>query len=407
MFEIDTYGTLVAASIVLLLGRQVVQWFPLFKTYTIPKPIVGGLCASLLIFLLKSFGDIEINFDDRIRDPLMLAFFATVGLNANLAKLKKGGKVLAVFFLVVCGLLILQNVVGISVAMLLGIDPIMGLLGGSVSLYGGHATGAAWADTFINDYGFESATEVTMACATLGLVLGGLLGGPISSFLMKRTKVSDRKQDEEEECIDCFQEPGKERSISSSALIEVIAMIAFSLSLGSLLAGLLDGTAFELPSFVCVLFVGVILSNGLSVLGGYTIFERAVSIVGNVSLSLFLAIALMTLKLWELSSLAVPMLTIMAIQTIMILFYMIFVTYRVMGKDYDAVVLTAGHCGFSLGATPTAIANMQAVTDKYGPSQIAFLIVPMTGAFFLDLANALAIKLFLLLPVFTPVPISA
>lgn len=183
-------------------------------------------------------------------------------------------------------------------------------------------------------------------------------------------------------------------------MVETIAMIAICLSLGQLISGLLSGTVFELPNFVCVLFVGVILSNTLAFTGFYTVFERAVSVLGNVSLSLFLAMALMSLRLWELASLALPMLAILAVQTLVMALYAIFVTYRVMGKNYDAAVLAAGHCGFGMGATPTAIANMQAITDRFGPSHLAFLVVPMVGAFFIDIANAIVIKLYLLLPIF-------
>ncbi len=188
--------------------------------------------------------------------------------------------------------------------------------------------------------------------------------------------------------------------ITSLIMIETIAMIAICLSLGQFISGLLSGTVFELPNFVCVLFVGVILSNTLAFTGFYTVFERAVSVLGNVSLSLFLAMALMSLRLWELASLALPMLAILAVQTLVMALYAIFVTYRVMGKNYDAAVLAAGHCGFGMGATPTAIANMQAITDRFGPSHLAFLVVPMVGAFFIDIANAIVIKLYLLLPVF-------
>lgn len=172
---------------------------------------------------------------------------------------------------------------------------------------------------------------------------------------------------------------------------------------GNVIAGWLLGSMFELPIFVCVLFVGVILSNTLSAIGFYKVFDRAVSVLGNVSLSLFLAMALMSLKLWELASLALPMLVILSVQALAMALYAIFVTYRVMGKNYDAAVLAAGHCGFGLGATPTAIANMQAITDRFGPSHLAFLVVPMVGAFFIDIANAIVIKLYLLLPIFPAV----
>ena len=271
MFELDTYGTLVAASLVLLLGKKLVQWFPVFKTYTIPETIVGGLFASIVILSLKTVGNIELHFDTSIRDPLMLAFFATVGLNANIMKLRKGGKVLIIFLTVVCGLLLLQNIVGIGTAILLGVDPLMGLLGGSITMHGGHATGAAWADIFSTSYSFSNASEVAMACATFGLIFGGLLGGPVSSYLMKRTPVPENTDDGQDEG---FEKPSKERLITSSGMIESIAMIAISLSVGSVITAVLKGTPYELPSFVCVLFVGVVLSNSLSMLGLYNVFER-------------------------------------------------------------------------------------------------------------------------------------
>lgn len=278
----------------------------------------------------------------------------------------------------------------------------MGLIAGSITLSGGHGTGAAWSKLFIERYGFENATEVAMACATFGLVLGGLIGGPVARYLVKHSSTPEGTPDDSVQPSG-FEKPESGRLITSLVMIETIAMIAICLSLGQLIAGLLGGTVFELPNFVCVLFVGVILSNTLAFTGFYTVFERAVSVLGNVSLSLFLAMALMSLRLWELASLALPMLAILAVQTLVMALYAIFVTYRVMGKNYDAAVLAAGHCGFGMGATPTAIANMQAITDRFGPSHVAFLVVPMVGAFFIDIANAIVIKLYLLLPVFPAV----
>jgi ESS family glutamate:Na+ symporter len=245
---------------------------------------------------------------------------------------------------------------------------------------------------------FANATEVAMACATFGLVLGGLIGGPVR-YLVKHSSSPDGTPDDQL-APTAFEKPDMGRMITSLVLIESIALIAICLTVGKIVAQLLAGTVFELPTFVCVLFIGVILSNSLSALGLYRVFDRAVSVLGNVSLSLFLAMALMSLKLWELASLALPMIAILAVQAVAMALYAVFVTYRMMGKNYDAAVLAAGHCGFGLGATPTAIANMQAITDRFGPSHMAFLVVPMVGAFFIDIVNALVIKLYLLLPVF-------
>ncbi|HKN04190.1 MAG TPA: sodium/glutamate symporter [Buttiauxella sp.] len=399
MFYLDTLSTLVAATLVLLLGRKMVHTIPLLKKYTIPEPVAGGLLIAIALLVLKKSVGWEFEFDMGLKDPLMLAFFATIGLNANLSSLRAGGKVVGIFLIVVVGLLVMQNAIGIGMASLLGLDPIMGLLAGSITLSGGHGTGAAWSKLFSERYGFQNATEVAMACATFGLVLGGLIGGPVARYLVKHSSTPDGTPDDSVD-PSAFEKPAVGRMITSMVLIETIAMIAICLTVGKFVGHLIQGTSFELPTFVCVLFVGVILSNTLSLLGFYRVFERAVSVLGNVCLSLFLAMALMSLKLWELASLALPMLAILTVQTIFMALYAIFVTYRLMGKNYDAAVLAAGHCGFGLGATPTAIANMQAITERFGPSHMAFLVVPMVGAFFIDIVNALVIKMYLMLPIF-------
>ncbi|AMO98937.1 sodium/glutamate symporter [Collimonas arenae] len=402
MIALDTLETLVAASLVLLLGRKLVSSSTFLKTYSIPEPVVGGLLVALVLFALRGLGDVQVQFDGGLQGPLMLAFFATIGLNANLASLKAGGRTLMLFLVVVLGLLILQDTIGIGMAKMLGLDPLIGLLGASISLSGGHGTGAAWGRVFAERHGLAAATEIAIACATFGLVLGGLIGGPVAGFLVKRVKLPMVKnaQEEQQDAPLSFEQPKAVQLITAQSFIEALALIAVSLTVGTMIANRLNGTVFELPTFVSVLFVGVLLSNGLSLVVGYKIFERAILVIGNVSLSLFLAMALMSLRLWDLASLALPVLLILAVQTVAMALYAAFVTFRVMGSNYDAAVLAAGHCGFGLGATPTAIANMQAVTDRFGPSRLAFLVVPMVSAFFIDIANAIVIKLFLALPIY-------
>ena len=401
MLELDFYGTLVAASLVLLLGRGLVARITFLRTYNIPEPVAGGLLVAVVLLGLRSF-DIQVQFDTSLQTPLMLAFFATIGLSADFASLKTGGRVVGIFLLVVTGLLVVQNAMGIGLATALGLDPLMGLLAGSITLSGGHGTGAAWGATFSEKFGLASASELALASATFGLVLGGLIGGPVARLLIGRVQTPGVEQ-ETPRLPRGFEQPNKERLITPFSLIETIALISVSLLAGSLLNKFLHGTAFELPTFVCVLFVGVLLRNGLSMFGLYQVFERDVSVMGNVSLSLFLAIALMSLKLWDLAALALPFFILLAAQALVMALFAIFVTFRIMGRNYDAAVLAAGHCGFGLGATPTAIANMQAVTQRFGPSQIAFLVVPMVGAFFIDIINAIVIKLYLALPFFAAV----
>ncbi|WP_159814948.1 sodium/glutamate symporter [Pseudomonas sp. 18058] len=399
MIQLDFYGTLVAASLVLLLGRGLVTRVGFLRNYNIPEPVAGGLVVALVLLLMRTL-DIEVRFDTSLQTPLMLAFFATIGLSADFASLRKGGRVVGIFLVAVAGLLVVQNAMGVGLATLLGLDPLMGLLTGSITLAGGHGTGAAWGTVFSEKYGLASASELAIASATFGLVLGGLIGGPVARLLIKRVEVPGCQNQQAPRLPKGFEQPNKERSITPFSFIETLALIAVSLLVGNLLNGWLQGSALELPTFVCVLFVGVLLRNGLSALGLYQVFEREVSVLGNVSLSLFLAIALMSLKLWDLAALALPIFIILAVQTLVMALFAIFVTFRMMGRNYDAAVLAAGHCGFGLGATPTAIANMQAVTQRYGPSQIAFLVVPMVGAFFIDIINVIVIKLYLALPMF-------
>jgi ESS family glutamate:Na+ symporter len=397
LIELDVFGTLTAASLVLLAGRKLVASWRVLNTYSIPEPVVGGLAVALLFWLVHAAADVQIRFDSTLGPPLMLAFFACIGLNADLPSLLRGGRPLVLLLGVVLGFLILQNITGMGLAYVLGQPPLVGLLAGSISLSGGHGTGAAWGAVFADQYGLASAKEIAIAAATFGLVLGGVIGGPVARHLLAKVRMKGGDTGTTEDPTP-FEHPAEVRLITAPALIETLALISVCLLAGQYLARALAGTFLELPAFVCVLFVGVLLRNGLAAAGQYTVFERAVSVLGNVSLALFLAIALMSMRLWELSSLALPMLGLLVGQTALMAAYAIFVTFPVMGRNYDAAVIAAGHCGFGLGATPTAIANMQAVTDKFGNSALAFLVVPMVGAFFIDIANALVIKLFLLLP---------
>jgi len=399
LIELDVFGTLTAASLVLLAGRKLVASWKVLNTYSIPEPVVGGLAVALLLWLLHATAAIQVGFDKTLGPPLMLAFFACIGLNADLPSLLRGGRPLVLLLAVVVGFLVLQNLTGIGLAMLLGQSPLVGLLAGSISLSGGHGTGAAWSAVFTERYQLAGAKEIAIASATFGLVLGGVIGGPVARHLLGKVRVKPGADSAHQEPT-LFEHPAEVRLITAPALIETLALISVCLLVGQQIARALAGTFMELPAFVCVLFVGVILRNGLAAAGKYTVFERAVSVLGNVSLALFLALALMSMRLWELSSLALPMLVLLLGQTALMAAYAIFVTFPVMGRNYDAAVIAAGHCGFGLGATPTAIANMQAVTDRFGNSPLAFLVVPMVGAFFIDLANALVIKLFLMLPLY-------
>jgi len=393
--RLDVYQTLVAASLVLVAGRVLVARIGPLRAFGIPEPVAGGVVAATLLLVLRATTGVGVAFDASLQGPFMLAFFATIGLGADLRSLVAGGRTLVRFFAVVFAYLVAQNLLGVGMARLLGLDPRVGLLAGSIALSGGHGTAAAWGAVLGGPGGVPSATEIGVASATFGLVLGGVTGGPAAAWLMKRRKPEDGEEPAAVPAPFGFEQPASVRLITAPALVETLALIAVCLWLGQLAAAALVGSALELPVFVPVLFVGVVLRNSLTWLAGYEPFDRALSVVGNVSLALFLAMALMTLRLWELADLALPVLVILAAQTALMVLWVVHVTYRAMGGTYDAVVLGAGQCGFGLGGTPTAIANIQAVTGRFGPSHVAFVVVPLVGAFFLDLANAVVIKAFL------------
>ncbi|WP_109083200.1 sodium/glutamate symporter [Aggregatibacter kilianii] len=392
----NTYETLALAGFVLFLGYFLVKRIAFLKNYNIPEPVVGGFLVAILLTILYRGWGVSFTFDTNLQSTMMLVFFSSIGLSANFARLIKGGKPLIIFVIAAAILIALQNILGISGSMLLGIDPAYGLIAGSVTLTGGHGTGAAWAETLTNEFHIEGALELAMACATFGLVSGGILGGPVARYLLKKMgRGESPENDEVDDVQEAFEHPTYQRKINTRSLIETITMMACCLLIGQFLDAQTKGTVIALPTFVWCLFTGVIIRNTLTHLFKFNVADSAIDVLGNVGLSLFLAVALMSLKLWQLADLALPVMVILAVQVALMAAFAIYVTYRMMGSDYDAVVLSAGHCGFGLGATPTAVANMQAITSRFGPSHKAFLIVPMVGAFFIDLVNAALLKVFM------------
>lgn len=408
LFEFNALTTLVIAIVVLLIGRALIAKVDFLRRYSIPEPVVGGLLAALLMTVLRFGADTQISLDLSLQTPMMLAFFATIGLGADIRTLLKGGRKLVLFWMLLTGMLVLQNVAGLAAAWAMDLHPLVGLLTGSITLLGGHGTGAAYATRFADVDNLQGAMELAMACATFGLVLGGLLGGPVAQRLIKRHQLAPegggRTTLPAQGLCGKAESPAPTSKvgalITQSVFIESLLLIIFCVLCGSWLSDVTQNKFLTLPAFVWTLFTGVIVRNGLTLTGWRKVDDDAVALLGAVSLSLFLAMALISLRLWELVSLALPIFAILALQTAIAAVYITFLTYRVMGANYDAAVMAAGHCGLALGATPTAIANMQAITAKYGPSPQAFLIIPIVGAFLIDITNALFLQGFLALPIF-------
>ncbi len=397
--EVTLALTVVCAILVLLVGRALIERIGFLARYSIPEPVVGGLVVAVGLTLARVTVDAEVAFDMRLQSPLLLVFFSTVGLGADVRTLGQGGRKLLVLLAIVVVALLLQNILGVAIALGLDLNPLMGLLGGSATLAGGHGTGAAYGKLFGEVNNLQGAVEVAMACATFGLILGGVMGGPVAQWLIRRHQLEPTAVTAES--LVPGEVPKEERrALSPESLIETILILMLCLGVGTLLAAHVTIPGITLPTFVWCLLVGIIVRNTLSLSGLYRVDGPTIELVGTVSLSLFLAMALMSLRLWELVNLALPIIIILAAQAALVAVLVVTLTFRVMGRNYDAAVIAAGQCGFQLGATPTAIANMQAITSRYGMSPMAFLLVPIIGAFLIDICNALVIQGFLALPWF-------
>ena len=398
-WQINSYYTLIIATIVLLFGRYLVRKYRFLQDFNIPEPVAGGLVAAVIIYALYLFNHVSFAFDKSLREAFMLVFFSSIGLSADFSRLKAGGMPLVIFTIVVGVFIAVQNAVGVGLAVALDQNPLLGLVAGSITMTGGHGTAAGWGPD-LEKIGLANATDIGIACATFGLVAGGLIGGPVARRLINKMQrkpletIDDGGNDTGEDTNDMFEKPERKRLITASSAIDTLAMFAACLAFAEIMDGI-DKVYFkpvlailDLPKFVWALAFGVILRNVLTNVFRFNMFDRAIDVFGNASLSLFLAMALLDLKLWQLTALALPVTIILLVQVVVMALYATFITYTLMGRDYDAAVLAAGHCGFGLGATPTAVANMQSVTERFGPSHKAFLIVPMVGAFLVDLINA-------------------
>ena len=391
---VDIYFTLALACLALVVGYLLIDRIKLLASYSIPAAVVGGLLFAALLTLLRGVAGIEVAFDGALLTPLNIAFFTSVGLSADARALAKGGKTLLIFFFVVAAGLVMQNAIGTSMAILFDLNPVSGLLAGSITLSGGHGTGAAWAGKFFEERNVQGAVELAVASATYGLVAGGVIGGPLAGWLIRRYRLQGSGDQVE------VQPDALAGAVPQRKLIETLLLMAGSMAIGLALFSWIGNARITLPSFIWALLVGVVLRNLLSMSGLYRIDDRALELLGGLSLSLFLAMIIMTLKLWELIDLAGPILAILLVQTLAMLVFVVVVTFRVMGRNYDAALLATGHMGFALGSTATAMVNVQAVAERFGHSALAFLVIPVMGAFLIDIANALIIQGFLLLPWF-------
>lgn len=396
--QISAFSSFNIAIMVLAAGKLLHRRFRPLRDFNIPEPVASGLLVSLLLGLVYALSGLEVSFDLAARNFLLLYFFAGIGLNADVRTLRAGGRPLLILLAATIGYLLIQNIAGVAMASLLGFDPLVGLLMGSVSLVGGHGTAIAWGPRFAELHGVQSAVEIGVASATFGLILSSLMGGPIAKILIRRAPPppeAGEKRDPQRDPMAETARPGP--PITSFKLMATLFWLNVCLGLGQLIYDGLSSLGRSLPLFVCTLFAGILLTNTIPRLVRipWPAHTSTLAVVSDMALGVFLAMSLMSLQLWTLQGLGGPLLVILAVQFLIAFAYALLVVFRVMGGDYQATVISAGFGGISLGATPTAMANMAAVTQSYGPAAKAFLIVPLVSGFFVDIANSLVIQRFI------------
>ncbi len=393
-YVVDDFLTYTLGILVFFIGVNINKRVQFLRQYNIPEPVTGGLLATVFTFCIFLVTDIEISFQLDTRDTLLVYFFTAIGLNARLSDLIRGGKPLAIMLVLTLSYIVLQNVVGIAGATLVGSPTAVGVLAGSASLIGGHGTTIAWAPD-IAALGVDNALEIGIACATLGLIFASLIGGPIAQFLLSRHQLSGQSNEEPVVGIAYKEADTDQGSINHMNLMAVILALHIAIIIGYILNEQITALGFKLPLFVTCLLTGIVLSNSAPYLlpkMHWPARTRALALVSDFSLGLFLAMSLMSMQLWTIAGLAGPLLLILFLQTVTAAVFIIFVLFPLMGGNYQAAVLSAGFGGFALGATPTAIANMTAVTKSHGPAPTAFLILPLVAAFFVDVANSFVIR---------------
>ena len=389
--QIDMYQTLALSVVVLMLGQFLKQKINFLEKFCIPSPVVGGLIFSVLTCILYSTGVVEFTFDDTLREVCMVFFFTSVGFQANLKVLKSGGKALAIFLGLVIALIFMQNLLAVGVSHLIGLDSLVGLCTGSIPMVGGHGTAGAFGPV-LEDFNVQGATTIFTAAATFGLVAGSLIGGPIGKRLIEKKHLLDTIVTEDDSLL---IEEEKKHERHSNMYAAAVFQLILAVGLGTIISELLTKTGLTFPIYIGAMIVAAIIRNVGEYSGKFDIYMGEINNLGGICLSLFLGIAMITLKLWQLAELALPLMILLGAQLLLIFLYTYFVVFRVMGKDYDAAVLAAGTCGFGMGATPNAMANMQVLCDRYAPSVKAYLLVPLIGSLFADFINSLVITLFI------------
>ena len=391
--QLDMYQTLSIAVLVLLLGSYLRKKIKFLERFCIPAPVVGGLLFAIFTCICYVTHILEFSFDDTLKEVCMVFFFTSVGFQANLKVLKKGGKSMVIFLGLVIVLIFIQNGVAVGLSKIIGLDSLIGMCTGSIPMVGGHGTAGAFGPV-LEDFNVKGATTICTAAATFGLIFGSLVGGPLGKRLIEKKKLLDTAIPEDDSFL---VEDEKKHERHSRMYASAVFQLIIAIGIGTIFSWALTKTGLTFPIYIGAMIAAALMRNIAEYAGNgkLVIHMGEINDLGGISLSLFLGMAMITLKLWQLASLALPLVILLGAQIIVIVLFTYFIVFNIMGKDYDAAVLVAGTCGFGMGATPNAMANMQAVCDKYVPSVKAYLLIPLIGSLFADFLNSLVITFFI------------
>ena len=391
IIELDMYQTLAIAVVVLMLGKFLRKKCSLLEKFCIPAPVVGGVLFAVFTCVCYVTGIVEFTFDDILKEVCMVFFFTSVGFQANLKVLKSGGKSMLVFLSLVIALILAQNFLAVGLSNVMRISPLVGLCTGSISMVGGHGTAGAFGPV-LEDFGISGATTLCTAAATYGLIAGSMIGGPIGRRLIEKHKLLDTVVQEDDSLL---VEDEKKHERHTNMYADSVFQLILAIGVGTIFTMLLTKTGLTFPIYIGAMLAAALMRNICEYTGIATIHMGEINDLGGISLSLFLGMAMITLRLWELASLALPLVILLAAQVLLIIIFTYVIEFNIMGRDYDAAILVSGTCGFGTGATPNAMANMQAVCDQYVPSIKAYLLIPLVGSLFADFLNSLVITFFI------------
>lgn len=394
VLQMDMVQSMALGVIVLLIGSYLVRKIDFLERFCIPAPVVGGTLFAILALILHQTGTMDIEMDNTLRVVAMTAFFTTVGFSASFRLLKKGGIKVFIFLGCAVGLVVLQNILGVGLATLFDLNPLIGLATGSVPMTGGHGTAGSWGP-IIEDAGAIGAEAIAVAAATFGLIAGSMMGGPLGKRLIEKNNLLD-KRNNSAKVVEVDELDDSDRKLVPNNFAVGSYQILIAMGLDTIISAfIVEKTGWTFPPYIGAMLAAAIIRNISDMTDIFETPMFEIDVIGSIALSLFLSMALMALRLWDLADLAVPFIVMLVAQTVLMALFAYFVTFNVMGRDYDAAVLAGGHCGFGLGATPNGIANMTSITGRFGPSPVAFFILPLIGSLFIDFFNTGVITIFM------------